>query len=106
LIEALRSLVKNALQASGVAAIINFNIELSPEFVRFLIVDTGSGMTEDVAARVGEPFFTTKSPGNGLGLGVFLVRLFAQRIGGELAIDSVKLRGTSVTLTIPRRGAV
>jgi two-component system sensor histidine kinase RegB len=106
LIEALRSLVKNALQASGVAAIINFNIELSPEFVRFLIVDTGSGMTEDVAARVGEPFFTTKSPGNGLGLGVFLVRLFAQRIGGELTIDSAKLRGTSVTLTIPRRGAV
>jgi two-component system sensor histidine kinase RegB len=106
LVEALRSLVKNAIHASGEEGTIEFKVELLPDFVRFLVIDTGPGMSEEVAARVGEPFFTTKSPGHGLGLGVFLVRLFAQRIGGELLIDSAKLCGTAVTLTIPRRGTV
>ena len=39
--------------------------------------------------RAGEPFFTTKEPGQGLGLGLFLVRTFAERSGGTLEFDDV-----------------
>jgi two-component system sensor histidine kinase RegB len=58
-------------------------------------------MTETILRRIGEPFFTTKEPGKGMGLGTFLVRTFAERLGGRLSFDSVAGRGTTVTLELP-----
>ena len=45
-------------------------------------------MTPDVLSRVGEPFFTTKSPGEGMGLGLFLTRALAEQLGGDFHITS------------------
>ena len=45
------------------------------------VEDAGPGMTPDVLARVGEPFFSTKRPGQGLGLGVFIARTLARADG-------------------------
>jgi two-component system sensor histidine kinase RegB len=56
-------------------------------------------MPADVLNRAGEPFFTTKDPGRGLGLGLFLARVFAERCGGTLSIESGA--GTTVTLDLP-----
>ncbi len=56
-------------------------------------------MCADAKRRAGEPFFTTKEPGHGLGLGLFLVRTFAERSGGTLEFDDV--RGTTAILEIP-----
>ena len=52
-----------------------------------------------VVQRAGEPFFTTKDPGRGLGLGLFLARVFAERQGGMLDVSSAD--GTVVTLELP-----
>jgi len=52
--------------------------------VRFAVEDTGCGMSQELLRRAGEPFFTTKEPGKGMGLGLFLVRLVAQRCGAAL----------------------
>jgi len=65
------------------------------------VADTGHGMAEDVLARAGEPFFTTKPPGSGTGLGLAMARRFADQDGGGLAIDSVPGQGTTVTLRLP-----
>jgi two-component system sensor histidine kinase RegB len=56
-------------------------------------------MPPDTQRRAGEPFFTTKEPGQGLGLGLFLVRSFAERSGGtlDLKVDE----GTTAILEIP-----
>ena len=48
----------------------------------------GRGMPPEVLARVGEPFFTTKVPGEGMGLGLFLTRALAEQLGGEFHITS------------------
>ena len=64
------------------------------------VADTGHGMTPDVLARVGEPFFTTKPPGSGTGLGLAMARRFADQDGGGLGIDSVPGQGTTVTLRL------
>ena len=52
-------------------------------------------------ARVGEPFFTTKPAGKGMGLGVFLARAVVERLGGAVTITSAPGTGTSVVFALP-----
>ena len=65
--------------------------------------ERGSEQDDDTAARAGEPFFTTKPYGAGLGLGLFLARAFADQMGGTLTVQSVVGHGTSVVLELPAR---
>lgn len=58
-------------------------------------------MSEEILRRITEPFFTTKPPGRGMGLGTFLVRTFAERLGGSLSCESAPSCGTIATLTLP-----
>jgi len=62
------------------------------------VTDTGTGMDAATLARATDPFFTTKSRGRGVGLGLALVREFAERSGGALKLDSAPGRGTSARL--------
>ena len=72
------------------------------EYVRVSIADSGSGMTEDVAARVFEPFYTTKDIGKGSGLGLAQVYGFVKQSGGDVHITSSVGVGTTVALYLPR----
>jgi len=63
--------------------------------------DRGVGMPKEVLDRIGEPFFTTKAPGNGMGLGVFVSRAMVERLGGRLSVTSEPSRGTCVTIDLP-----
>ena len=72
------------------------------EFVRVSVIDTGSGMDEATRARVLEPFFTTKPPGAGTGLGLPMVYGLAKQQGGFLQIESEPGAGTTVRLLFPR----
>ena len=69
--------------------------------VRFVVKDSGSGMSPESLRHAGEPFFTTKEPGKGMGLGVFLVLTIADRLGGRLALESSLGLGTSAALDLP-----
>jgi two-component system sensor histidine kinase RegB len=99
--QAVLSLVRNAFDASRVnpASPVVVNVVRAADRLRVTVRDEGEGMPADVLKRAGEPFFTTKEPGRGLGLGLFLARVFAERLGGELAIESEK--GTTVRLELP-----
>jgi signal transduction histidine kinase/CheY-like chemotaxis protein len=72
------------------------------EYVVIAVGDTGTGMEPHVVARACEPFFTTKEPGKGSGLGLSQVHGFAAQSGGTVKIDSDVARGTSVRLYLPR----
>ena len=70
--------------------------------VRLAVIDSGTGMSEDVIARAFEPFFTTKEVGKGSGLGLAQVYGFAKQSGGNVQIHSAVGRGTSVILMLPK----
>jgi len=99
--QALIALVKNAFEASPASSPILLDVKHQSGSVYFEVRDRGVGIREDDLRHVGEPFFTTKEPGRGMGLGVFLVRTLANRLGGNLTVSSSPNQGTSATLQLP-----
>ena len=70
-------------------------------YIRISVDDTGSGMDPVTLGRAVEPFFTTKGPGQGTGLGLPMAKGFAEQSGGALEIASRPGEGTTVTLWLP-----
>jgi len=99
--QALIALVKNAFEASHASQPVELIVRRVADTVRFDVHDHGCGMTADDLRHVGEPFFTTKEPGKGMGLGLFLVRTLADRLDGRLTIESTARTGTSASLELP-----
>ena len=97
---ALRSLLKNALQASADAEV-QLSFEVVAGEVRAEVIDRGPGIPPEILTRVGEPFFTTKVPGEGMGLGLFLTRALAEQLGGALDLETAPGRGTTARLRLP-----
>lgn len=96
---ALSSLLKNAFEAGGISDEVVVRFAHHEMQLRIEVEDDGVGMSAEMRRRVGEPFLTTKEPGRGLGLGVFLARTIAERAGGSLRFDGE--RGTKAVLEIP-----
>jgi two-component system sensor histidine kinase RegB len=98
---ALRSLVKNALQASPADSRVRLRVAIEGDLVVAEVIDQGCGMPGDILSRAGEPFFTTKVPGEGMGLGLFLTQTLAAQLGGSLELRSEPGSGTLATLKLP-----
>jgi len=99
--QALRSLITNAQDASPATAPVSVVVRRDAATLELAIRDRGAGMPGEVLARIGEPFFTTKQPGRGMGLGLFLARAVIEAVGGNLDIESVAGSGTCVRVTLP-----
>ncbi|HUI76653.1 MAG TPA: ATP-binding protein [Bryobacteraceae bacterium] len=95
------ALLRNGLDASAPGDRVTLQVRTSGSATEFAVIDRGHGMASDVLQRVSEPFFTTKEPGKGMGLGAFLVRTMAERLGGELVYESAPGTGTTAKLTLP-----
>ncbi len=100
-VQALRGMIKNALEASPEGSLVFVALEVNESTLLLTVSDKGEGIPEHILKRIGEPFFTTKQTGKGMGLGVFLARTVVERLGGEIQVDSVRGRGTTVRCLIP-----
>jgi signal transduction histidine kinase len=70
--------------------------------IQVVVSDDGTGMSEEIAERVFEPFYTTKQTGQGTGLGLSLAYdIVTQGHGGTIEVDSELGRGTTFTVVIP-----
>ena len=101
LVRALRAVLSNALEATPRPGPVKVIARENQGAWRLEVEDHGSGMAPEVLARVGEPFFSTKPTGSGMGLGLFLARTFAEQLGGELQVESQPGHGTRVQLSWP-----
>ena len=70
-------------------------------YISIRVIDSGTGMAEDVAAHAIEPFFTTKERDKGTGLGLAQVYGFVRQCGGDMRIVSAVGAGTSVEILLP-----
>jgi signal transduction histidine kinase len=93
------TLVRNAAQASLLSGEVAVTVEQSDGEARLRVRDYGEGMSAEVLSRLGEPFFTTKERGSGLGLGIS--RRVVDEHGGRLEVESQPGQGTSVTVRLP-----
>jgi two-component system, sensor histidine kinase RegB len=97
----LQNLLKNAQEASKDGEEVVISATQGSSRVWIEVRDRGVGMPKEVLERIGEPFFTTKAPGSGMGLGVFVSRAMVERLGGRLSVTSEPTRGTCVTFDLP-----
>ncbi len=96
--QALANLLRNALHASSN---VTLRAEASNARVVIEVKDEGPLLAPEVLARLGEPFFTTRPAGQGLGLGVFLARTLADQLGGSLRYERGAALGTVARLELP-----
>jgi two-component system sensor histidine kinase RegB len=99
--QALIALTRNALEAGGPESTVRVAARQAGERFQFVVADNGKGMSPATLRRIGEPFFTTKEPGKGMGLGTFLVRTLAEQLGGRLTFESTPQAGTLATFELP-----
>jgi two-component system sensor histidine kinase RegB len=93
--------VQNAAQASPPDRPVQVEASVADRTIRIRVIDRGTGMTDEVLRRAGEPFFTTKAPGAGMGLGLFVARASIEEVGGTLSLDSSVGAGTIATIVLP-----
>jgi len=82
----------------------HIRVEASPvgAAVAIAVADDGTGIAPEDAARIFEPFYTTKGRGKGTGLGLAICRELATALGGRITVDSAPGRGSTFTVTLPR----
>jgi len=93
------NLVQNAVEALAEGGRIEVSWTRLERRLRVVVADDGPGVPDEVRARLGEPFFTTRAQGTGLGL--YLSRQLVQGAGGSLELSSGPGPGTRVTVELP-----
>ncbi len=102
LVHALWNLVINARQAIGAEGTVTLRCGSDSNQVWLEVADTGCGMPPDVRARIFDPYFTTKPPGQGTGLGLTAVARFVRGSNGLIQVESEPGRGTTFRLRFPQ----
>lgn len=95
--------LKNGMDAMPNGGNLHVGVELREGEVQISIVDTGVGIPEDKLKRLGEPFYTTKKTGNGLGLMVSFKIIESHN--GRILVESELNKGTSFSIVLPAKSA-
>lgn len=98
--QALMNIILNAAFAMSDHGILRMGTERTASGVRLYVSDTGPGISQEVVARLFEPFYTTKGE-EGTGLGLYVTRQIAEAHGGNVEVSSQVGKGTTMSLNFP-----
>ncbi|WP_086929717.1 ATP-binding protein [Agarilytica rhodophyticola] len=105
IIQVFVNLLSNARDASPENTDIVIEGEQTPDYVKFSVTDGGSGISDEIKDQILEPFFTTKEPGEGTGLGLAMVYSIIDDHKGSIEIispvDKVLQKGTKFVVKLP-----
>ncbi|ADU28844.1 MEDS domain-containing protein [Evansella cellulosilytica] len=93
------NLVKNAIEAMQEGGNIKIKVERIGNIIQAKVIDHGSGIPEELLSKIGEPFYTTKEKGTGIGL--MVCYQIIESHGGTIHFDSKVNIGTTFTITLP-----
>ncbi len=94
------NLIHNSLQAMNNRGVLTIDAREENGSILVNITDSGEGIPEDIKAKIFQPFFTTKPPGEGSGLGLDIVRKIVEKHGGIIEFESM-LGQTTFTVSLP-----
>lgn len=95
------NLIANSIDAISADGEIDINCEVEKNILKVEFVDTGCGVPDELLSQLFNPFFTTKAPGEGTGLGLYIVYTEVEKLGGQIRVNSKMNKGTMFTLTFP-----
>lgn len=98
------NILTNAIDASEEGCCIKVRANRIDSEIRVEVEDQGHGISPHDLNKVIDPFFTTKSPGKGTGLGLFISYGIVQKMQGRLLIESKEGKGTTIRIVLPYRG--
>lgn len=93
------NVIKNAMEAMPQGGTVTIKTNYADNYVEVSVIDEGCGIDPDKLKKLGEPFYTTKENGNGLGL--MVTKKIIEEHEGRIVIQSELDKGTTVTMTLP-----
>jgi len=100
--QVLVNLLTNAVHAIPGDGTITIGVKDCGDHVELVVSDTGQGIPRENLSKIFEPFFSTKSPDQGTGLGLYVTRGIVTKLGGQIDVESRVGRGTAFTVQLPR----
>ena len=100
--QVLLNLLTNAVHAIKSVGTITISLKDLGDSQVIMVSDTGQGIPRENLAKIFEPFFSTKPPGEGTGLGLFVTRGILEKLGGTIKVESTVGLGTSMSIRLPK----
>ena len=98
------NIIRNGIEAMPEGGTLAVSVKSSPAKVWIEVADEGVGMTKEEVKRLGEPYFSNKIKGTGLGM--MVTYSIISQMNGEVLVDSEKGKGTEFTLEFPNIASV
>lgn len=95
------NLITNAVQAMEHHGTLTLETTATSGETQVRVTDTGCGIASEALTRIFEPFYTTKPPGKGTGLGLYNIKNVIQQMHGTIGVESHVGQGSTFTLTFP-----
>ena len=96
------NLLTNSVHAIKSVGTITITLKDLGDSQMIMVSDTGQGIPRENLAKIFEPFFSTKPPGEGTGLGLFVTRGILEKLGGTIEVESKAGLGTSFCVRLPK----
>lgn len=99
--QVLINLLNNAIHATLEGGAITFEVKAAADDMFITVSDTGMGIPKENLEKIFEPFFSTKAPGEGTGLGLFVTKEIVEKLGGHIRVDSRVGQGARFVVQLP-----